>query len=146
MELKITEIALYRSKTHTGERTTDKGVQIGIFFIENLLVFLNWCRNRFLPIQILKISPLHNGRRDAQITTLTQRSRPISLIELGVPVVFLTKNTTSRAQLLILKSAKVNINFKEWKKFPLDNRQPSKLPHLPPPPPPPLQRTTDMMI
>ena len=35
--------------------------------------------------------PLSNGHRDAQITTLTQRSRPtISLIELGVPVVNLT--------------------------------------------------------
>ena len=41
MELKLTEIALDRSKNHIGERTTDKGIQVGIFFIENSLVFLN---------------------------------------------------------------------------------------------------------
>ena len=41
MELKLTEIALNRSKNHIGERTTDKGVQVGIFFIENSFVFLN---------------------------------------------------------------------------------------------------------
>ena len=52
-------------------------------FIENSLAFLSWSRNRFFPIQILIISPLRNARRDAQITTLTQRSRPVSLIELG---------------------------------------------------------------
>ena len=87
MKLKLTEIALNRSKNHIRERTTDKGVQEGIFFIENSLVFLNLSRNRFFAIQILIISPLRNARRDAQITTLTQRSRPIVLIELGVPVV-----------------------------------------------------------
>ena len=32
MELKLTEIApVNRSKNHIGERTTDKGVQVGIF-------------------------------------------------------------------------------------------------------------------
>ena len=41
MELKLTEIALNPFKNHIGERTTDKGVQVGIFFIENSLVFLN---------------------------------------------------------------------------------------------------------
>ena len=56
-------------------------------FIENSLAFLNWSRNRFFPIQILIISPLRNGRRDAQITTLTLRSRPIYLIDLEVPVI-----------------------------------------------------------
>ena len=33
MELKLTEIALNRSKNH-GERTTDKGVQVGIFLLK----------------------------------------------------------------------------------------------------------------
>ena len=37
------------------------------------------------------ISSLRNVRRDAQISTLTQRSRPISLIELGVPFLSLTE-------------------------------------------------------
>ena len=41
-------------------------------------------------MQILIILPLHNARRDAQITTLAQRSRPVSLIELGVPMVTIT--------------------------------------------------------
>ena len=87
LHVKLTGIALNRPQNHIGERTTDKGVQVGIFFVENSLAFLNWSRNRFYPKQILIISPLRNGRRDAQITTLTQRSRPISLIELGVPVI-----------------------------------------------------------
>ena len=36
MELKLTEIALNRfgSKNHIGERTTDKGVQVGIFLLK----------------------------------------------------------------------------------------------------------------
>ena len=34
MELKLTEIALNRSKNHRGERTTDKGVQVGIFLLK----------------------------------------------------------------------------------------------------------------
>ena len=42
MELKLTGIALNRSKNHIGERTTDKGVQVEFFFfIENSLAFLN---------------------------------------------------------------------------------------------------------
>ena len=32
MELKLTGIALNRSKNHIGEATTDKGVQVGIFY------------------------------------------------------------------------------------------------------------------
>ena len=32
MELKLNGIALDRSKNHIGERTTEKGVQVGIFF------------------------------------------------------------------------------------------------------------------
>ena len=32
MELKLTGNALNRSKNHIGERTTDKGVQVGFFF------------------------------------------------------------------------------------------------------------------
>ena len=39
MELKLTGIVLNRSKNHIGERTTDKGVQVEIFFIENSLAF-----------------------------------------------------------------------------------------------------------
>ena len=35
MELKLTAVALNHSKNHIGERTTDKEVQVGIFFIEN---------------------------------------------------------------------------------------------------------------
>ena len=34
MELKLTEIALSRFKNHTGERTTDKGVQVGRFLLK----------------------------------------------------------------------------------------------------------------
>ena len=41
MELKLTGITLNRSKNHIGERTTDKGVQVGICFNENSLAFLN---------------------------------------------------------------------------------------------------------
>ena len=40
-------------------------------------------------MQIIIISPLRNGHRDAQITTLTQRSQSISLREHGVPVLAL---------------------------------------------------------
>ena len=32
MDLKLTGIALNRSKDHIGERTTDKEVQVGTFF------------------------------------------------------------------------------------------------------------------
>ena len=32
MELKLTGIALNRSKNHIGETTTDKVIQVGIFF------------------------------------------------------------------------------------------------------------------
>ena len=32
VEIKLTGIALNRSKNHIGERTTDKGVHVGIFF------------------------------------------------------------------------------------------------------------------
>ena len=41
MELKLTGNALNRSKNHIGERTTDKGVQVGFFFffIENSWAF-----------------------------------------------------------------------------------------------------------
>ena len=64
MELKLTGIALNRSKNRMGERTSDKGVRVGIFFfyiyIYNSLAFLNWSRNRFFRIQILIISPLRN--------------------------------------------------------------------------------------
>ena len=42
--LKLTKIALNRSKTHIGERTT--GSPGRDIFIENSLVFLNWSRNR----------------------------------------------------------------------------------------------------
>ena len=34
MELKLTGIALNHSKNHIGERTTDKGVQEGIFLLK----------------------------------------------------------------------------------------------------------------
>ena len=34
MELKLTKIALNRSKNHKGERTTDKGVQVGMFLLK----------------------------------------------------------------------------------------------------------------
>ena len=34
MELKLTEIVLNHSKTHIRERTTDKGVQVGIFLLK----------------------------------------------------------------------------------------------------------------
>ena len=34
MELKLTEIALNRSKNHIREGTTDKGVQVGIFLLK----------------------------------------------------------------------------------------------------------------
>ena len=85
MELKITEITLNLSKNHIGEGTTDKGVQVGIFLLK-----IRWyCKLKkewFFSIQILIISLLRNARRDAQITTLTQRSRPIRLIQLGVLV------------------------------------------------------------
>ena len=60
MGLKLTVIALNRSKNHMGDRTTDKGVQAGIFKLKQ--------ESFFFPIQILLISPLRNGRRDAQIT------------------------------------------------------------------------------
>ena len=42
MEIKPTGIALNHSKNRIGERTTDKGVQVGIIFfiIENSLAFL----------------------------------------------------------------------------------------------------------
>ena len=33
MELKLTGIALNRSKNHIGKRTTDKGFQVDIFFL-----------------------------------------------------------------------------------------------------------------
>ena len=39
VELKLTGIGLNRSKKHIGKRTTDKGVQVGIFFIKNSLAF-----------------------------------------------------------------------------------------------------------
>ena len=41
MELKLTGIAQNRSKIHTEETTTDKGVHVGIFFIENSLALIN---------------------------------------------------------------------------------------------------------
>ena len=34
MELKLTEIALNRSKNHIGERTTDKGFQVEVFLLK----------------------------------------------------------------------------------------------------------------
>ena len=34
MELKLTESSLNRSKIHIGERTTDKGVQVGVFLLK----------------------------------------------------------------------------------------------------------------
>ena len=83
MELKLTGIALNHSKNHTEERTTDKGVQVLIFLLESpWMEFLNRSRNYFFfAAQILIISPLRNGRRDTQITILTQRSRSFTLIE-----------------------------------------------------------------
>ena len=39
MELKLTEIMLNRSKTHIGERTTDKGVHVGIFLLKFVGIF-----------------------------------------------------------------------------------------------------------
>ena len=39
VELKLTRITLNRSINHVEERTTDKGVQVGVFFIENSLTF-----------------------------------------------------------------------------------------------------------
>ena len=34
VELKLTEIAFNRSRNHIGERTTDNGVQVGIFLFK----------------------------------------------------------------------------------------------------------------
>ena len=34
VELKLTGIALNRSKTHIGERTTDRGLQVGFFLLK----------------------------------------------------------------------------------------------------------------
>ena len=87
MELKLTGITLNRFKNHIGKRIRDKGVQVGILLLKTRWLFkIEEGICHFFPIQILIISPLRNGRRDAQITTLTQRSRPISAIELAVPV------------------------------------------------------------
>ena len=40
VELKLTEIALNRSKNHIGEITTDRGLQVRSFFIKNSFAFL----------------------------------------------------------------------------------------------------------
>lgn len=55
--------------------------------------------DQHLTIQILIISPSCNGRRDAQFTTLTQRSQSMSLIELGVPVLIVEQELTSRPKI-----------------------------------------------
>ena len=39
MELKLTGIALNRSKNHIGETITDKGVQVGIFLLKTRWYF-----------------------------------------------------------------------------------------------------------
>ena len=39
VELKLTGIALNRSKNHIGERTTDRGLQVGFFLIKNTFAF-----------------------------------------------------------------------------------------------------------
>ena len=60
MELKLTEIALNRSKNHIRERTTDKGVQVGIFFIELVGIF----KLKLTEIA-LNCSKNHIGKRTA---------------------------------------------------------------------------------
>ena len=111
MEPKLTKIALNRfQKPH---RRTDnrQGSSVRDIFIENSMVFLNW--NRFFPIQTLIIPPLRNARRGAQITTLTQRSRPISLKELGIPVVLVIISELTQQDPLTLYPVE-NGEFSFW--------------------------------
>ena len=56
MELKLTGLALFRSKNHIGETITDKGVQVGIFLLKTRKHFLIEVGIVF-PIQIVIISP-----------------------------------------------------------------------------------------
>ena len=50
MELKLTGIALNRSKNHIGETTTDKGVQVGNFLLKK--------ESFFVPLKSAHINPL----------------------------------------------------------------------------------------
>ena len=52
MEQKLTEIALNRSKNHIGERTTDKGVQVGIFFYRKFVGIFKLNRSKLFSFVV----------------------------------------------------------------------------------------------
>ena len=53
MELKLTEIALNRSKNYIGKTTTEKGVQVGIFLLKIRRYFLIEVEIIFFPYKSL---------------------------------------------------------------------------------------------